>query len=326
MTVTAGFTSAEGYVAVLDSFVDPDAVARRLVAAGLALPVRAVEAVPVGADVVALLAGPETPVTQADLDTLPNLELLAATSEGYDHLPVAEAAARGIWVTHATDYCTQEVADHTLSAIVALLRGLGSLDHSVRQGNWSLRAFAPRRLGGTVLGIYGYGKIGRAVAIRATALGMRVLVYARSTLDPQTLPDGAIQVPLERLVVEAEVLSIHVPLTSGTRGLIDADFLARLQPDVLLVNVSRGEIVDEQAVADTLGAGRLAGVAVDVLSTEPPTPDNPLLHAPNVLITPHAAWYSPDVADRLADRCAQDIVAIAQAERPAGLVAAPAEG
>ncbi|MEU4343655.1 NAD(P)-dependent oxidoreductase [Nocardia sp. NPDC023852] len=299
-------------IVVLDDFIYAPVFAECLAAEGLAVDVIVTKEIPTGTGIVALLVGPETVgLGDPHLAALPDLRVLSATSAGCEHLPLRAARARGIQVTRAVDYCTEEVADHTLASVLGLLRSTASLDSAVRAGRWDVTASPPRRIAGTVLGLYGFGRIGAAVARRARALGIDVLVCGRS-LDPRTpelVAEGLGVVDWPELLRRADVLSLHVPLTDETRGIVDATALSAMSLGAYLVNVSRGELIDHDALGAALRSGRLAGAAVDVLPQEPPAPDDPILTFPNLVITPHAAFYSPDVAEKLARHVAADVAA-----------------
>ncbi|GAA3141741.1 D-2-hydroxyacid dehydrogenase [Rhodococcus baikonurensis] len=276
-------------IVVLDDFIDLGTLRETLGAAGIDVGVEFSSEIPSGAGIIALLVGPETVGLDAHhLDSLPDLRLLAATSAGFDHLPVGRDD-RGVAVTRAVDYCTEEVADHALASILSLLRSIGPLDAAVHQGRWSVVEYPPRRIAGTVLGL---GSI-QALASRAAALGMTVLAAGRSL---SAGAPGVEVVEWDELLRRSDVLSVHVPLTAETAGIVDAQALASMKPGSFLVNVSRGGLVDHEALGSALRSGRLAGAAVDVLPTEPPTADDPILQIPNLTITPHAAWYSSAVS------------------------------
>lgn len=256
-----------------------------------------VPVLPTGPDVAALAVSPDTATVRArDLDRMPGLRLLAATSAGTDHLDVAEATRRGIRVTSTRDYCTEEVADHTLALITGLLRQTHRLDRTVRGGWWQVGFPAPGRIAGSVLGLWGFGATGRAVAARARALGMRVLVHARSRT---AVPDTAVEhVSWRDLLGSCDVLSLHVPLTGDTRNGVDAAGFAAMRQGSFLVNTARGGLVCESALDGALRGGQLAGAAVDVLATEPPPPDHVLADTPGLVRTPHAAWVSDQSVQR----------------------------
>jgi D-3-phosphoglycerate dehydrogenase len=252
-------------------------------------------------------------VTRDLIDALPGLRVVATASIGYDHIDVDAAAARGIWVCNAGGYCVDEVADHTLALLLALLRGVVRLDRSVREGRWETEAPGPLgTLAGLRVGIVGCGRIGSAVAARLDALGCVVRVNNIRPIERYE------QVGLTELLEWADAVSLHVPLTIPTRGLIDAGALARMRQRALLVNTSRGQVVDLDAVVAALRAGRLGGAALDVLPVEPP-PVAPA--APNLVLTPHAAWFSPESVDRLFAVAADCVRTALGGERPSTAVA-----
>ncbi|MFC9359497.1 C-terminal binding protein [Rhodococcus sp. NPDC057014] len=313
-------------VVVLDDFIPADVLSDSLVAAGISAEVVHQSEFPSGPGVVALLVGPEnTGLEPRHLSALPDLRLLSATSAGYDHLPVSAAHERGLWVTRAVDYCTEEVADHAFALTLGLIRSTHTLDGSVRAGEWDVTAAVPRRIAGTVLGLYGFGRIAGAFVLRARAVGMTVLVSGRGLGDraAELAAEGIEVVGFEELLRRSDVLSLHVPLTPETRGLIDERALATMRRGGYLVNVSRGGLVDHDALGAALRSGHLAGAAVDVLPNEPPAQDDPILQIPNLVITPHAAWYSPQVARTLAEQSARNVAAVLTGESPVGVVAPP---
>ena len=242
-------------------------------------------------DVVAVLTIRE-PVGKELLAQLPALRVVGTATVGFDHIDIEAAEERGVAVLSVPDYCTQEVADHTLALLYALLRGVVALDREVQQGGWNPRAAgALRTLAELRVGIVGLGRIGGAVATRLLALGVEV--WANDVL-PVALA-GVQFVELDELLSECDVVTLHVPLTRETRGLIGRAELGSMKRDALLVNTSRGAVVDVGAVLEALRAGRLGGAALDVLPQEPP-PVAPL--APNLVLTPHAAYYSEAAEER----------------------------
>ncbi|WP_406229286.1 C-terminal binding protein [Nocardia sp. NBC_01009] len=299
-------------IVVIDDFISAPILIQSLAAHGVTAEVEVVDEIPAGRGIIALLVGPETTVlTNKHLDQLPDLRVLSATSAGDDHLPLQAAGARGLRVTRAAGYCTEEVADHALASILGLLRSTAALDAMVRTGRWDVTAAPPRRIAGTVLGIYGLGRVGTALAARARALGMTVLACGRSLSNSGELAaSGVNAVELPELLQRSDVLSLHVPLTDQTRGLIDAAALAAMPPGSYLVNVARGELIDSAALGAALRSGHLAGAAIDVLPQEPPAPNDPILTFPNLVITPHAAWYSPEASAALARHVAADVAAV----------------
>jgi D-3-phosphoglycerate dehydrogenase / 2-oxoglutarate reductase len=233
-----------------------------------------------------------SPVGEELFASLPALRVVATATVGFDHIDLDAAEARGVAVLSVPDYCTQEVADHTLALLLALSRGVVALDRDVRRGGWNARAAGPLRTVAELrVGIVGLGRIGGAVATRLLALGAEV--WANYLLP--VARDGVRFVELDELLAECDAVTLHVPLTRETRGLIGRAELASMKRDALLVNTSRGAVVDVGAVLEALRAGKLGGAALDVLPQEPP-PVAPI--APNLVLTPHAAYYSEAASRR----------------------------
>jgi D-3-phosphoglycerate dehydrogenase len=277
---------------------------------------------PEGEDIVGVLVGTEVTVGSRQLAALPAMRIVAATATGYDHLDLAAIAAAGAWATHCPGYCDDEVAETAIAFAVDLLRGLTLLDRSVHAGRYDHLDAPPRRIGGSVLGIVGLGRIGRAVAWRGHALGMRVLAA-----DP--LVDAAAAAPaqlvdLDELLATADVVTLHAPLTEETHHLIGAERLELMRPDAYLVNCARSALVDHAALGEALRAGRLAGCALDVLPQEPPVADEPALHWPRTLINPHSAWYSPQSSGAPYRMAAEAVAAVLEGREPAFALARPA--
>jgi phosphoglycerate dehydrogenase-like enzyme len=226
------------------------------------------------------------------------LKMIQKVGVGVDDLDMEACRERGIRVAICPVGSTEAVAEQALSLMLAGLKRLIDLDRSVRQDReWDRWRFRPliRQLSGSTVGVIGHGAIGSAVAARLRAFGARVLVYARRPLD-LSASSGLEQCPsLEQLFDDASVVTLHVPLSNRTRKMVGENLLMRLGPQGLLVNTARGEIVDERALARLLADGRLGFAALDVLSAEPPAPDNPLLSLPNVLLTPHVGGGGLDV-------------------------------
>ena len=212
---------------------------------------------------------------------------------------------------YVPDYCLDEVADHTTALILTQLRKLARLDASVRRGEWAaVRIAAPLPVyGETTVGFLGFGQIGRAVLKRLAPSGFRFIV-ADPALDQAAAEAlGAESVPAEALVARADVVSLHAPATPQTVHFINAERLARMKPGAVIVNTARGALVDAAALAEALAAGTIAGAALDVFETEPLPADLPLRNAPNLILTPHAAWYSDQAIARLQALVANDIAA-----------------
>ncbi|GAA2189732.1 C-terminal binding protein [Leucobacter sp. USCH14] len=237
-------------------------------------------------------------VTREIIEALPNLRVIALMSMGFDYVDIDAATERGVWVTNVPGAATEEVATHALAILLHAVRQLPFYLDSATPRDWNSRAaVAPARLSETTLGLVGLGKIGRELARLAGPLFGRVLGY-----DP-LLPDTAeVRADLERLGVtrtdldevrrSSHVLSLHLPLTPETERMVDAEFIGEMPQGAVLVNVSRGALIDEPALAAALDAGQLSAAALDVLSEEPPSDGHPLVGRRDVVLTPHIAYFS----------------------------------
>lgn len=241
----------------------------------------------------------------------PELKLIVACSTGWDHIDVAAATELGILVCNAGDYCADEVADHTLLLLLAAWRKLPLLTAEVRQGGWNFDcAGAPRPLKDTVLGIMGVGRIGSRVAQRAKAFGLRVIGYDPFVPPDQIAARGLEPVSLSQLLAQAEIISLHLPSQADKQPVLGQAAFAQMRPGVLLINVSRADLVDMAAARPSLESGQLSGLALDVWPTEPPVTLDPLFDHPQVIITPHAAWYSTHSVQALHQRTAEEAVRV----------------
>lgn len=276
-----------------------------------------------GDDVVGLMTWER--VDEADLERMPNLRVIATGSVGYDHIDVAAAQRRGIWVCNVPDYCVDEMADSTIALALALVRGVVALDRSVRDGGWDDHAAGPlERVGDTRLGVVGFGRIGRAVAARARALGMEVWAHDPLVEDVDIADAGARAVTLDQLLEGCSVVTLHVPLTPSTAELIGPRELALMPRGSFLINTARAALVDEGAMLAALNSGALGGAAIDVLEEEPPTPRHPAPQHPRLIVTPHSAWYSPRSEREVYRRAALAIRSVLEDRVPDGAVVKPA--
>ncbi|HEY3254984.1 MAG TPA: D-2-hydroxyacid dehydrogenase [Polyangiaceae bacterium] len=237
---------------------------------------------------------------------LPELRLVCVLATGVNSVDLDAATARGIPVCNVPAYSTASVVQHTLALLLELCNRVGLHDSSVHAGDWQRSIDycywkSPLlELEGKLLGVVGYGAIGRGVAQAARALGMNVCAaHLASSRTPVSAADPVPRLPLDELFRRADVISLHCPLTTETQKLVSSARLASLKPGCLLLNTARGGLVDEGALSAALTTGKLAGAALDVLSSEPPSADNPLLSAPNCVITPHLAWTSLPARQRL---------------------------
>lgn len=308
-------------VVLIDEVGDIEA-SRAALAGHPEISVERTDRLPEGEDVIGLLVGTEVPVGSPELARLPALRIAAATATGYDHLDLAAIAAAGAWATHCPGYCDDEVAETAIAFAVDLLRGVTLLDRSVHAGRYDHLEAPGRRIAGSVLGIVGLGRIGRAVAWRGHALGMRVLA-ADPVIDAAAAAPAEL-VELEELLAAADVVTLHALLTPETHELISAERLALMRSDAYLVNCARSALVDHAALGEALRAGRLGGCALDVLPLEPPAPDEPALQWPRTIINPHSAWYSPQSSGAPYRMAAEAVAAVLEGREPVGVVARPA--
>ena len=250
----------------------------------------------------------KTPLSAATLARLPELAYIGVLATGYNIVDVAAATERGIVVTNVPTYGTDSVAQHATSLLLELVRQPALHAAAVREGAWTLSddwcfALTPiSELSGKTFGVVGIGRIGRALARIAAAMGMSIIAHDAYPPDAAALDGLSVEfTEMDDLFRRADVISLHCPLTPETEHLVNAERLALVKPTTYLLNTSRGPLVDNEALADALRDGRIAGAGLDVLDVEPPPADNPLLTAPNCLITPHIAWYARASRQRLMD-------------------------
>ena len=241
----------------------------------------------------------------------PHLKYVGILATGWNTVDLAAAKKSGLVVSNVPGYSTDSVAQHAFALLLELTNQVAFHSADARSGGWSQNAdycyrLTPQiELAGLTLGLVGFGQIGQAVARIGQALGMRVIAHRRDHAQPP--PAGVEYVSLDRLFSESDVVSLHCPLSAATAGLVDARRLAQMKASAFLINTSRGPLVVERDLAAALRENRIAGAAVDVLSTEPPAPDNPLLSAPRCFVTPHIAWATDAARKRLIDIAAENL-------------------
>ncbi len=256
------------------------------------------------------------PITADVLDALPRLRLVSRYGVGVDVVDTDAARARGVWVCNVPDYGTTEVALHAVAMLLALLRNLAEHDRQVHAGRWDHRLGGRLpRPGGLTLGVVGLGRIGRTTMAGA-APWFGGVVGSDPYLPDDAWPAGVERLGLQELFARSNAVTLHLPLTAETRGLVGADLLGRMPTGSYLVNTARGGLVDPDAVLRALQDGRLAGVGFDVLPQEPPAADHPLLTHPRALLSPHVAWYSEEAETELRRKAALNVVSWAATGRP----------
>lgn len=252
-------------------------------------------------DADALIVRNRTQVDGALLEAAPALSVVGRLGVGLDNIDMGACAARGIAVFPATGANTLSVAEYVITAALALRRGAYASNAAMLAGEWPRNSLMGAEISGAAMGLLGYGQIARAVALRARAMGMTILAH-----DPMLPPDDPAWQGVERLdfpdlLARSDVLSVHVPLTPGTRNLLDSDALAAMRPGAVLVNTARGEVIDEAALAAALKKGALGGAALDVFATEPLTAQAAQVFAgiPNMILTPHIAGVTQEANTRV---------------------------
>jgi len=282
-----------------------------------------------------LVAGPSTPASAAQIEALveqhqpsgiltnwapvsaravglsPKLRIIGRLGVGLDNIAVDEATRRGIWVTNVPDYCFEEVADHSVGMLLSFTRGLMHFDREVKAGRWEPSSARLRRMSTLTVGIIGYGRIGRSTAQKLNGFGTRVLAYTRSAPAEK----GVEFVALDELLRQSDAVIVHIPLTAETKHLIDRERLALMKPGAILINVSRGAVVDTNALVEALQSGHLGGAALDVLENEPHVPPA-LLAQPNVMLTPHIAFTSDASLTELRTWASEEIVRVLRGQPP----------
>ena len=256
----------------------------------------------------------KVPFTRSTIEQLPDLKFIAVTATGYNVVDTAAARDHDVVVSNVPEYSTRSVAQHAFAMLLSFIHRPAEHSKAILDGQWQAIGdfsftLAPiQELAGKTIGIVGLGRTGRATAAIATAFGMRVVASSRREIDP--LPnDGFEWLTVEGLFKEADVVSIHCPLTAENEQFINADLLSQMKPTSILINTARGGLVDEPALADALNADVISGALLDVCSTEPIATDNPLLGAKNCVLTPHVAWATVQARQRLMQTTADNVAA-----------------
>jgi D-3-phosphoglycerate dehydrogenase len=247
-------------------------------------------------------------ITRDVIAAAPQLVVVGRAGVGVDNIDLEAATERGVIVVNAPQGNTIAAAEHTVALMLALARHVSAADASMRGGHWARSKFLGVEIRGKTLGVIGLGNVGAEVARRATGLEMHLLGHDPFVAVERAAALGVEVCDLDRIYREADFITVHVPMTAANRGMIGPAEIAVMKPTVRLINVSRGGIIDEQALADALAGGKVAGAAVDVFTDEPPAPDNPLLSAPNIILTPHLGASTAEAQERAALDVADQIV------------------
>ena len=257
-------------------------------------------------------------LTRRVLESLPKCKVISRYGVGVDPVDLRAATDLGIIVANVPDYCMDEVADQTLSLLLALLRKTAFFDRKVKSGHWDFRSGLPiRRIRGKVLGLVGCGKIGLEVAVRISSFGVRVIAF-----DPyvEKGPEGIELKDFDSILKESDVISIHCPLNDSTFHLIGEREFEKMAKRPIVLNTSRGPIMDEKALIQALEKGLVSGAGLDVLEKEPPDPGSPLVRMENVIFSPHIGFYSEESISELKRRTAENVLDVLLAKWPRSVV------
>jgi D-3-phosphoglycerate dehydrogenase len=269
----------------------------------------------------AIVVDAATPVTERALADTDSLEVVGRAGIGVDNIDVQAAAANDVTVVNVPDYSLDEVSTHAMALLLACIRGVPRYDRAVREGTWDWRTAAPlKRLSGSTVGLVGFGGIARRVATKLQTFGVDVLAtdpYVDAALMREY---GVRDVSFDGLLERADHVSIHVPLYEDTRSLFSTTEFERLPETAVVVNTARGGVLDERALLCALEADEIAAAGLDVLESEPPAPGDPLVEREDVVLTPHAAWYSEESQRDLSEGVAAAVAAVLRDESPRGVV------
>ncbi|NLO83550.1 MAG: D-2-hydroxyacid dehydrogenase [Clostridiales bacterium] len=261
----------------------------------------------------------KTPLTRETFYKAPNIKWVGVLATGYNVVDVDAAREKGIPVTNVPDYSTDAVAQMVFALLLEICHHVWEHSEAVKKGEWTRSKdfcfwkYPLIELAGKTMGIIGYGRIGRATARIAQAMGMKVLAYTR-TVDKALESDTMRFVSLDELLRESDVISLHCPLFESTKGMINKETIGKMKDGVIIINTSRGPLVVEEDLAEALNSGKVYAAAVDVVSTEPISEDNPLLKARNIIITPHIAWAPKEARQRLMDIAVENLKAFLRGE------------
>ncbi|MCD6235837.1 MAG: D-glycerate dehydrogenase [Thaumarchaeota archaeon] len=257
------------------------------------------------------------------IDKAEKLRVIGTMSVGFDHIDLEYATSKGIYVVHTPGVLTETVADHTWALMMAAARRVVEADNMIRKGEWTVPWAPTMLLGhdiyGKVLGVIGLGRIGYAVAKRAKGFNMKILYYDVYRREDAEKELGIEYASIERILKEADFVTVHVPLTPKTRGLIGEKELKIMKKTAVLVNTARGPVIDQKALTKALQEGWIAAAGLDVFEKEPIDPDDPLLKLKNVVVTPHIASASHDTRNKMAEMAAEGIIKVLRGEKPDNL-------
>jgi D-3-phosphoglycerate dehydrogenase len=268
------------------------------------------------------------PLPAGVIEKLERCRVISRYGVGYDNVDVETATSKGIWVARVPDYCLEDVSDQALALLLGCVRKVAFKDRRIREGAWNLHREQPSyRIAGKTLGLIGYGAIARTLHRKMSGLHLDRVLAFDPYLDPEKIAEnGAQAVTLRRLLKESDYISVHAPLNEETRGLIGSRELALMKKTAILVNTSRGPLLEEKAVAAALAGGEIAAAGLDVFESEPLPPDSPLLRLDNAVLSDHAGWYSEESVAELKTKAAWNVLEVLRGGKPVYPVNQPASG
>lgn len=258
------------------------------------------------------------PLPATVIQELQKCRVISRYGVGYDNVSVETATAKGIWVARVPDYCLEDVSDQALALLLGCVRKVAFKDRRIREGAWNLHREQPSyRITGKTLGLIGYGAIARTLHRKISGFGLgRVLVFD-PYLDPKKIEEnGAESATLRSLLKNSDYISVHAPLNDGTQGLIGSRELSLMKKTAILVNTSRGPLLEEKAVAEALANGKIAAAGLDVFEAEPLPAESPLRQLDNVILSDHTGWYSEESVTELKTKAAQNVLAVLNGGKP----------
>jgi D-3-phosphoglycerate dehydrogenase len=276
-------------------------------------------AVSEGAQVI--LCGGAPKISAGVIRRLPELKAVVRYGIGVDTVDLAACTERGIYVANVPDYCIEEVATHALALILSWARKLPLARTNTRSGQWDIAPVKPLQSAkDLVVGVLGFGRIAHSLCRMARGVGFQVMASDPYVAKSRIVKNGAQPVSLNILLRRSDFVSLHLPLSAKTRYIINAERLRKMKPSAYLVNTARGELIEEKALQEALGCGWIAGAALDVLETEPPSPDHPLRAMDNLILTPHCAWYTERAQNELRRKACAEVVRILRGGVPRNIV------
>lgn len=260
----------------------------------------------------------EAKVDSEILDAAEKCKVVVRYGVGVDNIDLNYAKQKGIYVANVPDYGSEDVAEHAVSLLVAATRRVVSRDKDVHQGRWGIGQAEPiPRMGGKILGVVGFGRIARCFAEKASGLGFRTtMVFDPALTEEQAVEANVQKADLETLISESDFISLHAPLNEHTRHMINKNLISKMKPMAVLVNTSRGGLVDEQALYEALKENRIHAAGIDVFETEPVQKENPLLTLPNAICTDHTAWFTEESVIELQHKGALEVLRVFNGEKP----------